>query len=443
MQTFPMSELNVDLYGRRVGRLIGNRRQFDFVADPDAVRDYGLGSTVLSFAVPLTTSPRPEEAGLRRNFFDEVLAEGKARDRLAANAKIDEENTFSLLRRYGRDVAGAMQVWDPSDPNEPRTPSLGPLTPTGVRQLLAQVGLAPLGNVSVRHLSSLAGVQDKIVLVRTMDGWAEALDGYPSTHIIKPVVGRFPSLIFDEEYGARIVRHLGLGTFDTHIDRFDGVSALVIERYDRGPSGRIHQEDFNQALGFRGDGKYEENGHPGLLSIARVLRDNIGRKAVESLLRMTTLSIAVGNLDMHAKNISVLHLPDGAVELAPMYDVVPQMHLALDKEFAFSVNGKFGHATITRDDIVEEGRRWGIRNGRAIVDDTVATIAEFVREERPSAGAHFALTEDITRFTSNLMNGKGASEGGEVRIADKESREPDANLQPLPQSEGGWGGPVS
>ena len=431
-----MGELNVDLYGLRIGRLLGTRREFDFVADPDAIAAYGISSRILSFAVPLTTSPRPDETAMRRNFFDEVLAEGRARTRLAANARLDDENTFSLLRRYGRDVAGAMQIWDPADPYEPRTPATSPLTDIGVRELLGEVGRAPIGNVSVRHMSSLAGTQDKIVLVRNRDGWAEALDGYPSTHILKPVVGSFPSLIFDEEYGARITRHLGLSTFDTHIAQFDGISALVVERYDRRSGERIHQEDFNQALGFRGDAKYEEKGHSGLASIARVLRDNVGRKAIEGLLRMTTLSIAIGNLDMHAKNISVLHLSDGAVELAPMYDVVPQMHLPLDKDFAFSINGKFTHAAIERDDLVKEGERWGVRNGRAIVDETITEIADFIAREQPVAGAYFGLSDDIALFASNLMSGKGASEGIDDAIR------PPNDLRPLRENEGGWGGPV-
>ncbi|NGN93597.1 type II toxin-antitoxin system HipA family toxin [Nocardioides sp. KC13] len=90
-------------------------------------------------------------------------------------------------------------------------------------------------------------------MARNDNGWHRALDGYPSTHILKPVTPDFPSMIYDEEYGARIAQALGLTTYETFIEEFAGTPALVIERYDRGhevdgvPS-RMHQEDFNQAI---------------------------------------------------------------------------------------------------------------------------------------------------------------------------------------------------
>jgi serine/threonine-protein kinase HipA len=432
-----MTDLAVDLYGRRIGNLVERPTGFDFIVDDDALQHHGIGSTVLSFSIPLSARLRPQDAPLRRNYFDEVLPEGRARDRLAGNARIAPAYTIGMLARYGRDVAGALQIWNPTAPDEPRKPAIALASPARVRQLLEEVRQAPIGNVSVRHLSSLAGVQDKIVIVRTADGWAEPLDGFPSTHIVKPVVPGHPSLIFDEEYGARIARRLGLTEFDTTVETFDGISALVIERYDRSsatPDGRIHQEDFNQALGYSGDGKYEEYGHPGLVAIARVLRENIGRDALEGLLRLTTMSVALGNLDMHAKNVSVLHLPDGSARLAPAYDVVPQVHLPFDKNFAFRVNGVFAHAEIRRDDLVAEGASWGIRTAAAIVDQVIADVEEAARTERPLPGAHHSLAEDIQRFCNNLATGLGASAHAPAV--------PASEVASPTESSGGWGGPI-
>ena len=439
-----MSLLIVDLYNHRLRALSGERGTFDFVADDEAIRRHGVGSTVLSFVIPLTSSPRPSDVGIRRNFFEEILAEGTARSRLGGNARIDDTNTMALLRRYGRDVAGAVQLWDPDDPQEPRTPSTAPVTAARIREILSEVKLAPIGNTTERRMSSLAGVQDKIVLALTDSGWAEPLDGYPSSHIIKPVVGALPTLIFDEEYGARIARSLGLSLFDTQIAVFDGIPALVIERYDRSAGGRIHQEDMNQALGFRGDAKYEAHGNPGLATIAALLRENIGRVAVATLLRMTTLSIAVGNLDMHAKNISVMHREDGTSELAPMYDIVPQMHQPFDKDFAFSVNGVFAHNAITRSDLVAEGQRWGLRDAARIVDATIANVAQCVKDQQPVSGAHHSLAHDISRYCQNLAEGRGASashSGTSSPIASAAKPAPEATAHPFLASEGGWGGP--
>ncbi|MBN9140406.1 MAG: HipA domain-containing protein [Micrococcales bacterium] len=433
-----MPELAVDLYGVRVGTLRENSDGFDFVADTEGMRAFGAQSTVLSVAVPLTDAPRPRDRAIRRNFFDELLPEGRARARLAGNARIRADYTIGMLARYGRDVAGAVRVWDPLAPGEPRTPAVRPASAARIRELIAEVRNAPIGNDSVRRLSSLAGVQDKFVLAWTPDGWTEPLDGFPSTHIVKPVVPERPSLIFDEEYGSRIARHLGLADFDTDLQTFDGHTALVIERYDRGPElpdGRLHQEDFNQALGFSGDGKYESWGHPGLGAIAALLRSHATRAALADLLRYTTLSIAVGNLDMHAKNLSIVHRPDGSTALAPIYDVVPQLHLVDDHDFAFRVNGRFGHAEITADDLVAEGSSWGLRDAAAIVDDILTAVGRAVELEQPSPGAHPALQHDIRGYVDNLLSGRGAS----ARPGPGSATEPRA----LPESPGGWGGPVA
>ena len=89
------------------------------------------------------------------------------------------------------------------------------------------------------------------------------IDGWPSTHILKPESPDYPTAIYDEEYGARFARAVGLASFPTRIEEFEGVPAIVIKRYDRSPDapqGRIHQEDFNQVLGATGNQKYQKYG---------------------------------------------------------------------------------------------------------------------------------------------------------------------------------------
>ena len=64
-----MADLVVELYGVRVGRLTGSDwRSFDFQAERSAFDHFGVGSTVLSFAVPLEPAVVRSRAGRRRNF---------------------------------------------------------------------------------------------------------------------------------------------------------------------------------------------------------------------------------------------------------------------------------------------------------------------------------------------------------------------------------------
>ena len=75
---------------------------------------------------------------------------------------------------------------------------------------------------------------------------------------------------------------------------------------------------------------------------------------------MATLAVAVGNLDMHAKNISLLHRPDGSMTLAPAYDTVPQVHQPNDGELALAVDHVYRHRAITRANLIAEGHSWGL-----------------------------------------------------------------------------------
>lgn len=68
------------------------------------------------------------------------------------------------------------------------------------------------------------------MLARTTDGWNGVVDGYPSTHILKPESRDYPTAIYDEEYGARFARATGLSAFPTWIEDFDSAPAVVIER---------------------------------------------------------------------------------------------------------------------------------------------------------------------------------------------------------------------
>ena len=218
-------------------------------------------------------------------------------------------------------------------------------------------------------------MQEKIVLARKENCWFQVLDGYPSTHIIKPPSLRHPTITFDEEYGFRPAKAAGLTTLAAWIEDFGGVTGLVIERYDRSPDapeGRIHQEDMNQALGASKNEKYQEFG--GIVSLRRVadvLGRNGDRHSVHQLLTLLTVSQALGNLDLHSKTISMLHLPDGTTRISPAYDIVPQTHLDSNGKMALAINRKYLHTAITIDDLMAEGHSWNVRSPRAIITDAL------------------------------------------------------------------------
>ena len=396
--------LAVELYGTVVGRLEGDARTFDFSPTEEGIERFGANSQVLSVAIPLTPAQRRDRVARRRNWFAELLPEGDQYDYLLAQGGLRRDNTPAFLARYGRDVAGALQIWDLDDPTEPKTPTTRTVTGAEIRALLEDLVGSPLANDPQLGKSSLGGVQPKIVLVRTPSGWAQALGGYPTTHILKPRLGGDKAtVIYDEEYGSRLARRLGLADFATSIEQFVGLPTLVIERYDRIGGERVHQEDFSQVLGAGGNQKYQEIG--GVVSLRRVadaLKTHASEPDLRRLARMVVFAAGIGNLDLHTKNLGLLHLADGEVTTAPAYDVVPQAHLPNDGRMALAVNGKYRHGDITGEDLAAEFASWGLRRAPATVDATLEELRAAVLSEIPLDGAFPALQEQILGFIDQL-----------------------------------------
>ncbi|MBG6214784.1 hypothetical protein RCH23_002791 [Cryobacterium sp. CAN_C3] len=227
---------------------------------------FGHGITILSESAPFDLISNRSRAARRRNFFAELLPEGIALDNLAAEIRVSTDDIIALLAQFGRGVAGAIQVYDPEAPGEPCTPALAPVDAAEVGRMLANTQAAPLDNRPKSGRTSLAGVQGKIVPARQNNHWFQVLEGHPSTQIVKPQSVRYPTITFDEGYG-----------------------------------GKVSLKRVADVVGRDGD-----------------------RASVEQLLRLLTLSQAVGNLDMHGKNISTLHFPDGNIRITPPYAATVQ-----------------------------------------------------------------------------------------------------------------------
>ena len=100
---------------------------------------------------------------------------------------------------------------------------------------------------------------------------------------------------------------------------FGGQKVLAVERFDRQmhSSGhwllRLPQEDFCQALGMPSHRKYETDGGPGVLELARVLAVSVeASEDIETLLTAQMLFWMLAAPDGHAKNFSMRCCPTAA-----------------------------------------------------------------------------------------------------------------------------------
>jgi len=381
-----MTDLELDawLYGtlvaqiRRVGR---GRAALAFTAD--ALDRWGIASPVVSGLLPLSLH-EPSTARVRA-WLDGLLPEGRARTELALRAGVDPDDPVGFLAHYGKDTAGALVLVPAgADPDPP-----GTLTPVDEHQIAALLVQAEQYGAA-DQVTSITGLETKIALTATAEGWASPVGRPPSTHIVKlgrPSDSLAPDLIDTEAAALNLARTCGLTTVNASITSFAGMRTIVVERYDRfvdaaGRLTRIHQEDAAQVLGLDTrdpDRKFGWNREmPSLRAIARGLVA-MGVMRPTRLLALTTFNVAIGNADAHAKNISVLHLPDGATQLAPAYDVAMHQHLRhAERRFAMSVDGALDIAKITAMDLVAEGRSWGLSVRDA--DRTVRTTLETLED---------------------------------------------------------------
>jgi Uncharacterized protein related to capsule biosynthesis enzymes len=183
---------------------------------------------------------------------------------------------------------------------------------------------------------SLAGAQEKTALLWHDGKWQRPHGATPTTHIFKLPLGLVGNKLADlstsvenEWLCLRILRAYGLPVANTEIMTFGKQRVLSVERFDRQlhSSGqwllRLPQEDFCQVYGVPSHRKYENEGGPGMLDLARILQQSVSaQQDIETLLASQILFWMLAAPDGHAKNFSIRLLAGGQYRLTPLYDVM-------------------------------------------------------------------------------------------------------------------------
>ncbi len=372
--------LNLWLHGEHLGtvqqpRTGRTRLRFS----DDVVQQWGIGTRLLSYSLPMTNRRLDTEDVA--NFLDNLLPEGAVRAQFEQRYRLRPGDAFGLLTQIGVECAGAVQLTVDDVPPDGR---LVPLTDAETTRIVTELPTlsAPEGGTLS---ASLGGVQSKVLLTRTDDGWAWPAAGAMSTHIIKPepTDPHVPirRIIEYEHWAMSLAAAAGIPAARTELMRFGDRLALVVERYDRAGGRRLHQEDFAQALGIRAGDKYEATDEPA--SRLSRIADGPGLEAQDpasfrrALLRLVTFNLLVGNGDAHAKNYSLI-LRDGVFELAPAYDVAPVFYVnPRFSDFGMRLAGQRNLRYLNGTHLLDEAVQWGMSRQRA--QDVVAETVEGVR----------------------------------------------------------------
>lgn len=292
-------------------------------------------SLAISNSLPVRTEKY--EGQVVSTFFDNLLPDNEdIRRAIAARFATDGTEPFDLLSVIGRECVGALQILPQGEPPAPETEITGnPITKKGIGDILRGLGKAPLGIDRTKEFRiSIAGVQEKTALLKQGGKWFWPKGATPTTHILKPAIGKLPNGInmtesVENEWAClQLAQHFGLKVAKAEMENFDGIRCLAVERFDRqyGNKGksiaRIPQEDLCQALGVPWAKKYERDGGPGIIKIMKLLDSSDERDRDRSdFFRAQMVFFLLGATDGHAKNFSTFRSETG-FQLTPIYDVM-------------------------------------------------------------------------------------------------------------------------
>ncbi len=292
-----------------------------------------------------------------RQFFENLLPEGRALDDVALAHQVSKANLMAILLAIGKETSGALSIGENNQQDKLRKLPLSEISER-IRSRPHQPFTLWDGKVRL----SIAGFQDKIAALKLDDQWfLPEGPSYASTHILKPepVSGVMRGMTSNEFFCMRLAKRIGLAVADVQLMHMPE-PVLVISRFDRKLTQhgveRLHYIDGCQALGLSVSYKYEHNFGAG--KDVRHIRDGASYlklfKLIDQhtptptqqrllLLRWAIFQVLIGNVDAHAKNLSFRSSSAG-LSLAPAYDLVSGLSFKeqnLDRNYAMAIGDAF------------------------------------------------------------------------------------------------------
>lgn len=281
------------------------------------------GNPAIAYTLPVREAPYISDNGLHP-FFDNLVSEGwleHTQTRLLGKRDVKR---FELLLSFGFDCAGAVSVIDPE--------------PSKLTKALLDTD-NPKEMATLTSRASLSGVQPKLAVIKENGIFRPAHIGELSTHIAKFSSHEHPDLIENEYLTMQAFKALlpddDIVTLD--IGEIKGLDdpALLIKRFDRDETKRIHFEEFNQLLNLRSKAKYD-GAYKDMAKFILQADDCLPTQTY-MLYRRILAGLLLGNTDMHFKNFAMFHAPQG-LRFTPSYDQVAAS-LYQYKTIALSIAG--------------------------------------------------------------------------------------------------------
>lgn len=305
----------------------------------------------LSLSLPVRSQPYEHDECVP--FFEGLLPEGDFLKAIARTLHVSAANSFQLLTELGGECAGAISVAPAGGPEpgrDPRPPRW--LSEEELGALLADLPQRPL-IAAIDEVEdgggfrlSLAGAQDKVAVLAEGGLIGLSHGKPPTTAILKAPIPHVEESVPNEAFCMQLAAHVDLGAAAAAPRLADSHEYLLVHRYDRSresSDGRVHQEDFCQALGLVPAVKYEKEGGPAVADCAELIRRHCSAPARDLTMFLDALlfNFAIANYDAHAKNYSLLLDGPGAIRLAPLYDLISTVVFqGTDRKLAMRYGGE-------------------------------------------------------------------------------------------------------
>jgi serine/threonine-protein kinase HipA len=318
-----MRTLIAYLNGHAVGTLAEGNDLWTFEYDRDWVSR--PDSFDLSPALP-RSQLRCEDGGTERPvqwYFDNLLPEEQVREALRKEAHIKGDDAFALLEYLGAESAGSLVLLPPGgDVDQP-----GKVRALSDEELARRIRNLPRSTLSsgAPKRMSLAGAQNKLLIVYRDGALFEPEGSEPSTHILKPnhLSADYPASVINEYFVMSLAQSLGLPVPPV-LRRYTPEPVYIIERFDRVTRGersvqRRHIIDACQLLNKSRTFKYTAATLDALAQLITYCRNRAITRL--SLYRWLVFNLLLANTDNHLKNLSFL-VSSAGIELAPAYDLL-------------------------------------------------------------------------------------------------------------------------
>lgn len=256
-------------------------------------------------------------------YFDNLLPEERLRETVSKEAGLKGDDAFALLEYLGAESTGSL-VLLPPDQSLPEAGALQTLTEQALSQRIRNLPRVSLSQDAPKRMS-VAGAQNKLLVVYRDGQLFEPVGMEPSTHILKPdhVSADYPSSVINEYVTMRLAGQLGLPVprvYRCYVPE----PVYLVERFDRylDASGRTQRRHIIDACQLLGKSRLFKNSAATLATLSECIARCRNRASARlGLYRWLVFSLLVANDDNHLKNISFSVGPEG-IELCPSYDLL-------------------------------------------------------------------------------------------------------------------------